>query len=405
MIFYKSREALATIILATCIAGAASAKVESINYRNIEIPDHSGKIMTVRGLVSPNAIRQTLMHEHLFIKFFIPLDQPKRWKKYGIQLPTQKEALEIWSEPFTERNRSRLLQHRFFNKDAHTLDNVEDMLDEALAYKNLGGNTIVDLTSIGLGREPEKLLILAESSDMNIIMGTGFYKTMFHPDDMDQRSLDDLTLQIIQDIVLGVKGVEIRAGIIGEIPAANLATTPKESNEIRVLRAAARASRLTGAAISIHNEWNLNNFHLTLDILESEGADLSRVIMGHMMSAASSDFSLLESLLRRGVYLQFDTLGFPWMVQEKGFDSRPITDVIVDLIKRGYSDQILLSHDVHSKYQLVKYGGYGMTFINNAFIPYLLQKGIQQSNIERIVVDNPRRILTFTEPKKSGIHW
>ena len=378
-----------------------SCNAAEFRYKDIKILDQSNTVNTVMGSISPDELGQTLMHEHLFIKFYLPLDQIKRWKMIGAVPPKTKKELEIWNEPFTVQNSSRLTY--MHNRDKSIL-NQSDVIEEVLAYKVLGGTTIVDTTPGGgtLGREPKLLRRMARDTGINIVMGTGFYREAWHPLEIDKWTLDDLTAYMVKEITIGADDTGIKAGIIGEIPVQSLSFRP-DSNEVRVLRASARASRLTGAAISIHNDGfaipsKKNNPHVGLDLLEEEGADLTRVVMGHVSGKGASDIGFLESLLRRGVYLQFDLLGGAIYAGSNTYNN-PDVDSIITLINRGYADRLLVSHDIHWKTHLRKYGGHGLTFVHQHLIPYLLDKGIYQHQIEQILIENPRRVLTFVKPR------
>lgn len=375
---------------------AFPAFAESINYQGIDIPDQSGQAMTVLGPIDPDKLGHTLMHEHFFNDFWLPLNQPDRWAIHGMKPPSSKAELEMWHEKVSASNRARLTPHFWRNRDAFSFDSIDDALDELQRYQKLGGQTFVDLTTIGLNRKPKKLKQVASKTAINIVMGTGFYRRAWHPADMDQHSIDDLTRQMVREIVIGVDNTGIKAGIIGEIPAEDLVFTPKESNEVRVLRAVARASQLTGAAISLHSDSDKRKLRMSLDILEEEGADLSRVVMGHMTPYNGNDFNFLESLLRRGVYLQFDILGTPWQIP---FADMPTIEIIESLIVSGYASQLLVSHDFGNKLQLSKFGGNGITFVHSVLFPYLRNKGVSERTIHQIIENNPKRILTFVAPK------
>ena len=373
---------------------------ENIKYEELDIPDQSGQAMTVKGLVNPEELGQTLMHEHLLADVRLSPDQPERWAKIGIPLPTTEEELARWNMPFSINKRTELLRYYLGSKDAYSLNNVDDATNEVTLYKKLGGNTVVDATSMGIRvkNHPHKLHNISKTTNVNIVLGTGFYRSAWHPNNMDQRSLVNLTRNIVKEIVIGVDGTDIKAGIIGEIPVENLIFQPKESNEVRVLRAVARASKLTGAAISLHCDFSkMDVLHSALDLLEIEGADLSRVIVGHAINfdLESSDISSFESVLRRGVYLQFDMLGMPHFEMHQG----SLTVAIKKLIDRGYSKQLLVSQDIFYKMQLTKYGGHGLTYVHSFLLPYLRARGIGENAIENILENNPRRVLTFSKPK------
>lgn len=387
------------IIMIFLMALSSSVLSGGIRYQGVDIPDLSGQAMTVLGPIDPDKIGHSLMHEHLFFDFWLPLDQPQRWAMIGMKPPATKQELAIWHEKVTASNRAKLIPYFWRNRDSFSTANssVDDAVGEIKAYQAVGGKTFVDVTTIGLNRKPKKLKDVASRTGINLVMGTGFYRRAWHPEDMDQRSLDDLTLLMVREIAEGIDNTNIRAGIIGEIPAEHLVFEPKDSNEVRVLRAVARASQLTGAAISIHSDFgNMNKLHISLDLLEEEGADLQRVVLGHITDVAVADIGFLTSLLSRGVYLQFDVLGSPWQM---AFPDRLTIDVIETLITRGYSKQLLVSHDCCNKLQMTKFGGYGLTFVHTVLLPHLRSKGVGEKSIQNIIENNPRRVLTFVAPK------
>jgi phosphotriesterase-related protein len=69
------------------------------------------------------------------------------------------------------------------------------------------------------------------------------------------------------------------------------------------------------------------------------------------------------------------------------------------MIKAGYGDRILVGHDISGKLQLKKYGGTGFSYISEYFLPELRRLGATDVDIRRIMVENPRRALTFVAPR------
>ncbi|MEX1146844.1 MAG: aryldialkylphosphatase [Sphingomonadales bacterium] len=364
--------------------------------------DVAGKIMTVLGPIAPSAAGVTLSHEHLFIDFTLPLDEPERWILAERTLPRTKAEMDIWNLPISLDRLAVVIRNIWGNRDALVIDDLETVQREVAAFRRAGGGTIVDLTSIGLGRDPLKLATLSRRSGVNVVMGSGWYRRAWHPDDLGQRSVESLTAEIVRDVTIGVGDTGIRAGIIGEVSAMEIVTDPEDSTEVRALRAAARASRITGAAISLH-QWIRDGSHLprTLDILEAEGANLSRVIVGHMDAVSARDIDYLEMILERGVSLGFDLFGTPYYIAAPHLDDRPLADAIVDLVQRGYVDRILVSHDVCTKVQQQAYGGKGFDHIILDVVPYLKSRGLSDADLRRIMVDNPARLLTLAPPELS----
>jgi len=357
----------------------------SLSYGDLVIPDQSGKVITVNGPIEPSQLGATLMHEHLLV------DLRHGRKKNNLKEEPKREKFSLYSRSQT---------YTVGDLDSSYVHNVKDAVKEVTLYKNLGGKSIVDVSTINMNRKPYSIQKIAQATNVNIVMATGFYHSSYHPDDMDQRSLDNLVATMVDEIVNGINGSDIKAGIIGEVGVHDFTLTPVESNDVRSLRASARASQLTGAAISLHgNPYRPEIWHAILDILEEEGADLSRVIIGHVGAIAAKDIIFLEGLLARGVYLQFDLLGWPPAPLMPIVDQRPMLEGIVNLIKNGHSKKILVSQDAFTKAHKAKNGGWGMTFVHTALLPYLRDKGVTGTDIKNILESNPRRILTFLEPR------
>jgi phosphotriesterase-related protein len=115
----------------------------------------------------------------------------------------------------------------------------------------------------------------------------------------------------------------------------------------------------------------------------------------------------VHALLDRGVFIEVDYLGVIYGaggILTGGRNDRAVADGVMEMIKAGYVDQILVSHDICTKQQLKKYGGTGFSYISEYFLPELRRLGASEADIHKIMVDNPRRALTFVEPKPAVGH-
>ena len=356
-----------------------------------------GKVMTVNGAVNPERLGSTITHEHLFIEL---------WKD---KIPTHDTPVTdslLWDQKLTMEN-LHLARRRKYIKDNYILGDEATAIAEAMEFKKNGGSTIVDVTSIGLGRDPLALRRVSNATGLNIVMGAGWYQKAYHPEDMDQRTAEDLADEIVRDVTVGVGDTGIRSGIIGEV---GINGDPLTRNEIKSLQASARASRATGAAISLHRGGVGPEKLQTITILEEEGADLSRVIFGHSDGIAW-DIPLMLELLGQGVYIQFDMLGmdtnplflYPQSHSLEHITGLALTPQVVEalprLIAEGYEDRILLSQDVYTKMQLKRYGGYGYSFVLESVLPELRKRGVTEEQSRKLMVDNPACVLTRVEPK------
>jgi phosphotriesterase-related protein len=264
------------------------------------------------------------------------------------------------------------------------------IVEELAAFRAAGGGTIVDLTLDGVGRDPAWLAGLARATGLNVVMGSGWYRGAHYPAEImvDRRSVDSLADEIVRDATEGVGRTGIRSGIIGEIGTDKPWLSAQEE---RVHRAAARAARRTGLAITTHAVQSTVGLD-QLTVFEAEGADLSRVVIGHADSNPSIDYHL--AIAERGATVEFDFLGMSFTALERHGEGR-IIDNLRELLGRGHVERILLSQDVCHDSQLRRYGGNGYTYLAETFLPRLRAAGVSDAEIRTITVDNPRRLLTI----------
>jgi phosphotriesterase-related protein len=215
-------------------------------------------------------------------------------------------------------------------------------------------------------------------------MGSGWYRAPFYPPEIERRSTNDLASEIIADLTVGVDGTAIKSGIIGEI-GVNLDYLT--AGEERVLRAAARAHKHTGVAITLHAEYCPVGLQ-QLEVLGEEGVDLRRVIVGHADSYLHLDYH--EEIVRRGAYVEYDGVGRPHI-----YPDRLRAEMLVEFLKRGHGAKVLLSTDRCRRSDLRLYGGEGYDHVLLNFIPLLKERGISDEQIDVMLVENPRRILAY----------
>lgn len=344
----------------------------------------SGKAQTVLGLVPPETLGPTMTHEHLVINLSCRFTEPTHASMRGLAF-----------QPVSWDNLGWVRYHWTNNLDNLSLTDDEMAIREAMLYKIAGGGTIVDATTIGIGRDPIALARVARATGLNIIMGAGFYVGLVHPPDMDERTESQLASQMIGEILTGADDTDVRAGIIGELGC----SWPLTDNERKVLRAAARAQRETGSAILIHPGQNERAPAEIISILSEAGADISRTIIGHL-DRTIRDIDTLKQLARSGCYLEYDMFGTEpsWYLNSDvdiPSDTQRI-DLIRRLIAEGMRDRILIAHDICTKTRLVSYGGHGFGHILENVAPRMRRKGVEEEDMQAILVGNPRRVLTFS---------
>lgn len=343
------------------------------------------RAQTVTGPVDGQALGITLPHEHVLIDMSVWFVEPK-----------EAEFKAIAHQPVTLENLGWIMFNQYNN-----LDNVQ-LLDEALAieecglFKKHGGGTIVDVTSIGLTRNAPALRRVAEATGLNIIAGCGYYVLPGERGlELDRKSVDSVATEIINDLTVGIDGSGIQAGIIGEIGC----SWPLQEREKKVLTAAAIAQQETGAAITIHPGRGEDSPLEIIGWLAAAGADINRVIMGHIDRTGFAK-ETRQRIAATGCYLEYDIFGGnPFYPLHFGVFNRPCDreriEQVKELIDDGHGERVLISQDICLKSKLVKYGGQGYSHILNNIIPQMLARGITETNISTMMVDNPQRLLCF----------
>ena len=309
-----------------------------------------GQVQTVLGPVAPGDLGFTLPHEHTKCSLWWIENRWDYWELIG-------------DEPRIN--------------------------EELAAYKGLGGGTLVDVTPIGIGRDLARLARLSEATGLHIVAGAGWYRQAYYPAEarIDRRSIDDLADEIVQGFVEG----PVRPGIIGEIGTDKPWVTAQEE---RVFRAAARAALRTGASVTTHAVQSDVGL-AQLSILEDEGLDPARIVIGHCDSHPRIEH--WREIVRRGAHVEADFLGMSFTPLERAGEPK-VVELISTLLNEGFDKQILLSQDVCHDSQLASYGGNGYTYLQKSFLPRLAAAGATAATIKTITVENPARLLTLRTP-------
>jgi len=347
--------------------------------------DEVKKAQSVMGLVHPDDLGITLPHEHLLIDVSVWFEASE---EAGLK--------DLADQPVSIENLGRLMFNQYSCRDNMLLQDESVAVNEAILFRKRGGSTIVDVTTIGLGRDLPALKRIAQATDLNIIAGSGYYVLRGEDAEaFDKKSEEEIAEEMVSEILVGFGDTGIRAGIIGEIGC----SSPLQEREKKSLRAAARAQQATGAAITIHPGRHEHSLMETIKVLESAGADISRVIMGHIDRTGFLPATIRE-VAATGCYLEYDLFGSnPFYPLRFGVFRRPCDreriEQIKELIDEGYLNQILISQDICLKTKLVRYGGTGYAHILCNILPQMLARGITQAHIHAMMVESPRRLLCF----------
>jgi phosphotriesterase-related protein len=258
---------------------------------------------------------------------------------------------------------------------------AEVMLPFLFEAQEAGVTAMVECSTGGVGRNVAVLRYIAERTPIRIVAPTGVYREAYVPAAMRDTSQAQLTQAWIKDLMLGIDGTSIKAGFI-KMAVSDDGPTALET---RNLKAAANASKETGAAVASHTI-RVDSVQQEMDILEGEGMDLHRFIWVH----ANAEAGVAEHLeaAKRGAYIEFDAIGAPYA------DQSLLVTYTLALVELGYAAQILLSHDA-GWYQPGRPGGLpdggirGYTALVKEFLPALRQRGVSDELIRQLTYTNP----------------
>jgi phosphotriesterase-related protein len=311
----------------------------------------SREVITVLGVIRPEEMGVTYPHEHLF------LDAMDHYSSYGYQL---------------------------------VIDDEDVVAREIEEFTTRGGRTVCDVTLDEIGRDPERLARFSRRTGINILMGCGWYRDFGYPPIVAEMTSRELAEVLVREIEIGVGDTGIRAGFIGEIGTGRHHVKPAEE---RVFRAAALAQSRTGVVITTHTtRWGTLAME-QIALLQEFGANLSRVIIGHLGDRIGVKHLL--PIAEKGVYLEVDNIGY--------LDYQPEyvrADNVAALVKEGFVDRVLLSEDICMLNHLKYTGGKGYGYLLEIFVPMLRERGVTEEQLHQMMVINPAN--AFSRNRREG---
>ena len=362
--------------------------------------DLAGKVQTVLGTIAPEELGITLPHEHLFADITTL-----------VEAPDEASLRARAYQPVSLENLGWVRYNYFRNFDNSVLNDEDTALSELDLFRRAGGGTIVDVTTVGIGRDPIALARVARASGVNIVMSTGWYVDPTHPPSVSAASDEELVNRMVTEIREGAVlerpsapghdvtrsdvHTDVRAGVI-KIGC----TYPLTVDEKRVIHAAAEAQRQTGAAITFHVGRDDRSAEEIIGVLKEAGADMEHTVLGHL----ELRIELLETLDRvaaSGCFLEFDMFGhessyFPNAKRDMPNDAQRL-DLLEHVKELGLLDRLLISHDICNKHRLSRYGGHGYAYIVECVAPRMrAERGFTEAEVRTILVSNPARALAFS---------
>ena len=288
--------------------------------------------------------------------------------------------------------------HLFLRTPALPGDEFEDLdrsTAEAIEGRESGIGAIVDMTPIGLGRRPDLLRAVSETTGVPIIAATGYHRDAHYPAGhwVPDAPVETLAERIVRDLEVGMDPADwtdpsaepdpARAGAI----KAGASYHHVSDSERRRFEAAAIGSRRCGAPILVHTEVGTHG-HEVVSLLESLGVAPHRIILAHL--DRNPDAELHAEIAARGANLEYDTMG-----RTKYRPDSELLDLIEGVVDAGHLDRLMLGQDLGRRSMLRAYGGGpGMRYLMDAFVPRLRRR-IGDEAVHAILVTNPARAFVL----------
>ncbi|MFS3126894.1 phosphotriesterase [Nocardioides sp. Bht2] len=283
----------------------------------------------------------------------------------------------------------------------------QEVADRAVAQfrraREVGVRTVLDGTPPSIGRDVALIREVAERSGVNFIASSGFY---FHEETyLRWGNSDGLYELLSSECADGIGSTGIRAGAM-KAACADHGVTPTLERGFSVI---GRVAAEQGVPVFVHHHPSEGDGQTICDIFEASGASSDQLILGH--AGDSNDLDYLEGLLARGCYLGLDRFGYATMPKaSNGLAERIAT--LAELCRRGFSSQLLLSHDLATFVGLSldwqefadgpEFPDVDFTFIHRTVLPLAQEAGVDADTLRSILADNPRRIFEAAALRRSA---
>lgn len=251
------------------------------------------------------------------------------------------------------------------------------------AYRDLGGQSIIDCQPGLCGRNGNKLRSISQGSGVHIVACTGFHLQRYYPvsvklfamtaDQAAQFFLDEVREGLVESLT---DDDPVYPGFIKIAAEATLAASP-----LALFEAVAEVSRQTGLAIEMHTEQGAAVEHF-LDFFSRQGLAPDRLVFCHVDKRP--DLGLHRELASAGVMLEYDTF-----VRPKYEPESKAWPLLQEMIASGLSDLVALATDLALTDQWSYAGGSpGPAAFLNVVRDRLVDTGVASEVVSRLTGGN-----------------
>lgn len=320
-------------------------------------------IRTLGGDIDPQTLGVTYAHDHLFCV-------PPLWQEKGF--------------------------------DDFMIDSVENSIKDVELFTKAGGQAVYDATAIDYGRDPQALKEIADRTGIKIIATAGFNKAIMWPGQMPRenctfdewvarKSRREIRDHVVHELTVGLDGTDLKGGVAKFGTGYNTIS----EGEDKVVRAVLDAHKETGCPLHSHTE--LGTLILEqLAIVKAENVDPTHLTIAHV--DRNPDHWVHLKAAETGAFLCFDGIS-----RIKYHPESILVDCILNLVRHGHADQVLIGGDIARRTMYRNYGegGLGLGYILESWVPRFIEQADDagfngKDLIETFMVKNPQRAFVFT---------
>ncbi|MET9368887.1 phosphotriesterase [Streptomyces griseoflavus] len=263
-------------------------------------------------------------------------------------------------------------------------------------FRSHGGGTIVDSTGMFHGRDVPLYETLARTTGVHIVASTGqgpeellggyFLTPQTNPPTPwpAEKFADLFTKEVTEGMV--VPRVERRgaAGLVATAATREGMTATDES----LFRGAARTALNTGVAVSVR--YGRDALH-DLDVVLDEKLPADRVVVGGLDRKDAVAAGAPLEVARRGAYVALDHVGTE---DDTHLTDAERADLVAGLVGAGFAGRILLSVGATGVAKGHTGNDLPYSYVLTTFVPLLKTQGLSDEDARRILVENPRDLLS-----------
>ena len=291
-------------------------------------------------------------------------------------------------------------EHLLFQFDRRFKQKSIDFTKEELfKLKKAGGKTLVDLTPF---RDIHWYEEIASGVDLNLVVCTGYYIEKLTSPEAKAKSYGENVERMEKEILEGIDGTKIKAGII-KVAGDGAVLTPWEEE---VFKAAARAQLDTKSPIATHA---CTGSGAQQKVLLDAGANPGHIFFSHVEAKfgwegrdVRQEAKYLLDIAKKGSYLLFNNFGFEFDTPKE-----ELVYILKFLADRGCLDRILISVDMN--YQVNEEGVIVLeasdthpecskrvfSYLITDVIPVLYEEGFSKADVDSIFNKNPERFFNY----------